>query len=250
MWGQLMHALWSRARALSRYLTGGNDACRELFPGSASYWEHRYEEGGTSGEGSYGRLAEFKAEVLNGLVRELGIESVIEFGCGDGNQLRLARYPSYVGLDVSGSAVVLCKKRFGCDGTKSFFLYDPFAFMDNRALFTADAAFSLDVIYHLVEDSVFETYMHHLFGAARRFVVVYSTDFDQERPNYHIRHRRFTAWQSQFHPEWTLARHIPNRYPPRAGDDQVTSAAEFFLFARTRPGPAAAWPTLEDRPAS
>ena len=43
------------------------------FPGSASYWELRYRNGGTSGAGSYGRLAEFKAEVLNEFVRVKGI---------------------------------------------------------------------------------------------------------------------------------------------------------------------------------
>ena len=35
------------------------------FPGSEKYWEKRYIAGGNSGAGSYGKLAEFKAEVLN-----------------------------------------------------------------------------------------------------------------------------------------------------------------------------------------
>jgi hypothetical protein len=38
---------------------------RRAFPGSASFWENRYREGGSSGPGSYGRLSEFKAEILN-----------------------------------------------------------------------------------------------------------------------------------------------------------------------------------------
>jgi hypothetical protein len=63
------------------------------FPGSADYWERRYAEGGDSGHGSYGRFAEFKAEVLNRFVAEQRIESIVEFGCGDGNQLTLASYP-------------------------------------------------------------------------------------------------------------------------------------------------------------
>jgi hypothetical protein len=36
-----------------------------LFPDSATYWEQRYARGWNSGVGSYGRLAEFKAQVLN-----------------------------------------------------------------------------------------------------------------------------------------------------------------------------------------
>src|SRR5579859_8234848 len=60
------------------------------FRGSSTYWEERYRAGGNSGAGSYGRLAEFKAEVLNGFVHSRGIRSVVEFGCGDGAQLALA----------------------------------------------------------------------------------------------------------------------------------------------------------------
>ena len=39
-----------------------------LFPGSAEYWENRYAYGGSSGQGSYGRLAKFKAEVVKNKV--------------------------------------------------------------------------------------------------------------------------------------------------------------------------------------
>ncbi|MGD9858413.1 MAG: hypothetical protein AB7U20_26025 [Planctomycetaceae bacterium] len=63
---------------------------RRKFTGSSDYWVRRYRKGRNSGGGSYGRLAEFKAQVLNDLVREHRIQTVIEFGCGDGNQLALA----------------------------------------------------------------------------------------------------------------------------------------------------------------
>ncbi len=68
---------------------------KNIFPGSDKYWEQRYAVGGNSGVGSYGKFANFKAEVINKFVREHKIKSVIEFGCGDGNQLKLANYPSY-----------------------------------------------------------------------------------------------------------------------------------------------------------
>ena len=79
------------------------------FPGSSDYWRLRYERGGNSGAGSYNRLAEFKAEILNELVSEKSIKTVIEFGCGDGSQLQLAAYPRYLGFDVSAKAVAMCK---------------------------------------------------------------------------------------------------------------------------------------------
>jgi hypothetical protein len=95
------------------------------FRGSQTYWEAHYSRGGTSGEGSYGKFAEFKAEVLNRFVTENHVRSVIEFGCGDGNQLSYAQYPAYIGLDVSKTAIRQCIHRFRDDTSKSFFWYDP-----------------------------------------------------------------------------------------------------------------------------
>jgi hypothetical protein len=85
-------------------------ARRLAFPGSGSFWEAVYREGGTSGPGSYGRLAEFKAEILNEFVRTKEIHSVIEFGCGDGAQLQLASYPEYVGVDVATGSIERCSR--------------------------------------------------------------------------------------------------------------------------------------------
>jgi hypothetical protein len=142
------------------------------FPGSAAYWENRYSAGGTSGAGSYGKLAEFKASVLNRFVAEKQITSVIEFGCGDGNQLLYAMYPRYIGLDVARKAIRLCREKFQNDVTKSFFLYDPECFVDRAGVLHADLALSLDVLFHLVEDEVFTRYMELLFQAGQRFVII------------------------------------------------------------------------------
>ncbi|HFK5799472.1 TPA: hypothetical protein ACG0L7_003353 [Enterobacter hormaechei subsp. oharae] len=56
-----------------------------VFRHSAQYWDDRYRLAGNSGAGSYGRLADFKANVLNDFVAREKIGSVAEFGCGDGN---------------------------------------------------------------------------------------------------------------------------------------------------------------------
>ncbi|NIQ00794.1 MAG: hypothetical protein GWM98_10685, partial [Nitrospinaceae bacterium] len=99
-----------------------------FFPGSGNFWETRYARGGDSGHGSQGRLAQFKAEVLNRFVEQHRVESVIEFGCGDGGQLALLRFPRYIGLDVAPTAIARCRERFRADSSKSFFLYHPFGF--------------------------------------------------------------------------------------------------------------------------
>src|SRR6185295_426813 len=96
---------------------------RFSFRGSQDYWEQRYREGGTSGGGSFGHLAQFKADTLNAFVEKHAVRSVLEFGCGDGRQLELAKYPKYIGLDVSPTAIAECSRRFEGDQTKSFLLY-------------------------------------------------------------------------------------------------------------------------------
>ena len=195
---------------------------------SEDYWVRRYEHGRDSGRGSYGRLAEFKANVLNRLVEAQNIVSVIEFGSGDGNQLTLSNYPKYVGYDVSSTAVAACSELFKDDASKEFFLVSDY---DGRK---ADMAMSLDVVYHLIENAVFEDYMRRLFGAAERFVVIYSSNqcAPIEPVAEHVRHRHFTKWIEQnISPQWELSEKIPNAFPYVEGDDD-TSVADFYIYAK------------------
>jgi SAM-dependent methyltransferase len=195
------------------------------FRGSALYWEQNYAHGGTSGPGSYNAAAEAKADFLNDFVRTREVRSVIEFGCGDGHQLSLAEYPGYIGLDVSRSAIGLCQRGFAGDPTKSFFLYDGACFTDRSGLFTADLAISLDVIYHLIEDAVFDTYMTHLFAAGEKFVIVYATDCEISGTAPHVRHRHFTRWAEKHARDWRL---LEVTEGPNPGPDR----ADFFTYER------------------
>jgi hypothetical protein len=195
------------------------------FSTSGEYWERRYQSGGNSGDGSYSDLASFKAAILNGFVREHSIHSVVEFGCGDGNQLRFSQYPSYVGYDVSPTAVVTCRRLFSDDPTKKFEL------VENYAGEVCDMSMSLDVIYHLIEDDIFDSYMRRLFAAARRFVVIYSSNSDvsPSASAPHVRHRKFTDWIDLNQPNWRLIRHVPNEYPvdPKS---KAGSFADFYFY--------------------
>lgn len=201
------------------------------FPGSAIYWENRYKIGKTSGAGSYGRLAKFKADVLNDFFNQENIGSVIDFGCGDGNQLSLLRPPKYVGFDASKTAIRMCKKKFAMDKNKNFFLYDSLCFVDNNNLFRADLTLSIDVIYHLIEDEVFHEYMVALFSSSERYVIIYSTDFDEDN-NYHEKRRKFTKWVESNAPDWELYHKIENKYPHDSKDLINTSEADFYFFRK------------------
>ena len=198
-----------------------------LFPGSAAYWEERYASGGNSGVGSDALFAQFKAETLNAFVAAHHVRTVIDFGCGDGNQLKLAKYPKYLGFDVSSSAISRCREMFKSDPHKSFRL------MSEYNGEKADLAISLDVIYHLVEDRIFEHYMQRLFEASNRYVIIYASDTDDNRgfEGTHVRHRNFTAWLQTNLPRWKLVEHVPNRYPYR-GDYRTGSFADFFVYQK------------------
>lgn len=202
-----------------------------MFPGSAEYWERRYSYGGSSGQGSYGRLAKFKAEVINNFISEQDVTSVIEFGCGDGSQLKLAKYPDYVGLDVSAKAVALCKEKFADDTNKRFFVHEAPLFDDTLKEYKADLALSLDVIYHLVEDEIYFDYLKYLFESARKYVIIYTSDKDEYGGVYerHVRHRNITKNVAEQFPVWTLVRQIKNKYPP-GEDSGETSFADFFIY--------------------
>jgi len=204
-----------------------------LFPGSKEFWETRYSLGGNSGKGSYGKFAQFKADVLNEFVKEKAILSIIEFGCGDGNQLSLSKYPKYTGLDVSPTAISLCREKFDQDRRKSFFLYSPSCFVDHQNIFMADLGLSLDVIYHLVEDDVYHAYMDHLFSASKKFVIIYSSDMDQAGGAHarHVRHRKFSARVKEHFQNWKLLEQIKNPYPGK-GDFGQGSFADFFIFEK------------------
>lgn len=198
------------------------------FTKSNKYWERRYKKGGDSGAGSYNELAEFKGEVVNEFVTDNKIESVIEFGSGDGNQLKYFNFKSYTGFDVSITAVSICSKKYKSDPSKQFRLLKSYS---NEM---ADLVLSLDVIYHLVEDEVYEDYMNRLFCASNKFVIIYSSNSDEHENNGvqpHVKHRNFTKWIDKNASNFKMIKHIPNKHP-YDGNGFRTSYADFFIYRK------------------
>lgn len=201
---------------------------------SGDYWRDRYLAGGHSGAGAYGRLAVYKAHVVNLVTHSRKVRTVIEFGSGDGNTASLFHIPRYTGVDLSQEALARARERAADRGdwrwmTLADFKADPQ---------TCDMAMSLDVIYHLVEDEVFDDYMRRLFTAARRLVLVYSSDHsDGEATPAHVRHRAYSDWIAREAPDWSLAKTWNQPYPFGPGTNpRHTSFAFFRLFRKAAPG--------------
>lgn len=196
-----------------------------VLPASERYWERRYARGRNPGVGSRGDQARFKSDVINRLLVEHSVDSAIEFGCGDGYQLGLIGYPDYTGFDVSSSAIRRCHEQYHGDSQKTFHVLSEFV---NQM---ADLSLSLDVIYHLVEDEIFEQHMRSVFGSSRRLVAIYSTNLtipESEQPP-HIRHRRFTDWIDQHASDWRLIERVAYE-PGSAGEGD--GGVAFFVFTR------------------
>jgi SAM-dependent methyltransferase len=218
---------------IGRWLRPGRQARlqpqpRIAFRASPQYWEDRYKKGGNSGAGSHGRLALFKADVINRFVSEHRINSVAELGCGDGAQLALGCYRKYVGLDVSQRALDICRARYKGDRTKQFFHVSSL----EASAVKADLALSLDVVYHLIEDTTYDSYMRQLTAAAERYLCVYSSNFDGEGPAPHIKHRRFTNWMEHCAPSFSLISRVCNPHPYDPARPDETSWADFYFFSR------------------
>ncbi|GEM_PF-365527 len=193
---------------------------------SNEFWINRYKKGGDSGRGSYNQMAYFKADVLNNFVKENKISSVIEFGSGDGNQLKYFIFSEYLGFDISPEMISLCKNKFEGDASKGFMLMNEYK--DQKA----DLVLSLDVIYHLIEDDVFNNYMERLFDSSERFVVIYSSNKDEKGKVPHIKHRKFSGWVDKNRPDWVLFNHISNKYPEKISS--VRSFANFYFYKKSR----------------
>ncbi len=208
---------------------------KKKFKGSAEYWDERYKTQGNSGSGSYDHLAEFKAEILNPFVEKNKIDTVLEFGCGDGNQLKIAKYPNYIGLDVSPTAIQMCHDLFKDDKHKSFLLYNSLAFYDNHNIIKADLTMSLDVLYHLVEKQIFEKYLTDLFNTSKKYVIIYATDFDQkEEPIYqHENRRSFSTFVTKQFPNFKLIEQIKNKYAD-VKKGEIGSDCDFFIYEKQK----------------
>lgn len=195
------------------------------FRNSTHYWNERYRLGGDSGAGSYGEVARFKADFMNRFVAETGANTVLEFGCGDGAQLSLATYSNYLGLDISDTAVAMCTRKFSDEPSRSFMWYQWEHARTVSRYLSADLTLSQDVIYHLVEDEVFESYMCIMFAASRRYAVFFSSDKDEPSRHPHVRHRNFTKHARERHQEFDLVHVEPNPHPG-------LTFAKFYVFER------------------
>jgi hypothetical protein len=86
----------------------------------------------------------------------------------------------------------------------------------------------------LVEDDVFDAYMECLFSSSTKYVVIYSSNYD-EHVVAHVKNRVFTKWVDAYvSRDWELIDHINNKYPFDKHNPTETSMADFYIYKKIR----------------
>jgi len=188
------------------------------------FWNDRYKDGGDSGLGSYGVLADFKAEVINEFIKNNFIESTIEFGCGDGNQVSLIDYSFYTGLDVSEAAIALCIKKFEHDANKNFFVFNP---ADYKRLepCESDLVVCLDVLYHILDENDFVNTLDAIFKSSKKFIILYTMlNEPSNQVAGHIKYRDIRTYTDKY-THFEVFNIIDQKHPD-------LSSAAFIIFKK------------------
>ncbi len=98
---------------------------------------------------------------------------------------------------------------------------------------TATLTLSLDVIYHLIEDDIYDNYMRVLFDSSHKYVIIYSSncDLNTKHQPAHVKHRRFTDWINSNKCEWELIHKIDNKFS-LANNVCDGSFADFYIYGK------------------
>lgn len=191
--GLRLLALWSTALMVA--------SPREKFD-YKRYWEKRYKAGGSSGAGSYGAHAEWKASVINRLVNQRGLASAVEVGCGDGAQLEKYSFGRYTGVDISATAVKLCEERFAGDESKRFMVVTPGEHID---LERADLVICVEVLMHVIDEDDFRWTLEEVFRLSKGFVVLLNPlGAIRDKKSPHEKNRNLLMHLIPFFPDFTV----------------------------------------------
>ena len=238
---RLLEALVDRMQLMKNQIRDYVNYARELIAqlimprapkkalNSSEYWESRYIQGGDSGLGSFGLLAVNKSKFMMEIVTSHEIKSVIDLGCGDGNQLEHFDFCNvdYFGYDVSQFIIDKVREKYHESYNYKFSSDFSEIVEFNSRMSTPSMVISFDVLYHLVQDATYYDYLRKIEILNPDFILIYSTNFDQGSDKYHVRHRKFTRDFSSCFPEYSLLSLIHSPVHP-------DTSADFYLFGKNQ----------------
>lgn len=128
-------------------------------------------------------------------------------------------------MDVSSRAIEICKNHYHDDGSKQFAEIDPLQELSLDKKY--DCALSIDVLYHLVEQDVYEMHLRNVFASAEKYVIIYAWDTEEQGDmniSVHLKPRKFTHYISEKFKNWDLIGKVKQIY-----DD---SSSDFFFYEK------------------
>ncbi len=72
--------------------------------------------------------------------------------------------------------------------------------------------------------------MTYFFNSARKYVIIYHTNFDGKSNVSHVKHRNYESWIKTHFPNWSMIEKIDNPYPFDTKDTDNTSDDDFYMF--------------------
>ena len=196
---------------------------------SEEYWKQRYSEyssrlfKGASGNGRLPFRVNYKSKVLNEIIVKYKISSIIDFGCGDGILASKLHIDRYDGLEIDESLVDELSRQFQSKPNYNFSTKIKSTWPERH-----DLALSVDVIFHLLEDDVYRSYMFQLFSGKSDYVVIRSSNHEElgMGRNGHIRHRNFSEFVSKNFGQYNLIA----KYGPRRKRFYLSISDRDFFF--------------------
>lgn len=157
---------------------------KSFFTGQ--YWVTRYGTGGDSGFGSHDEHSiKFKGDYINEFIKKFNVETLFDYGCGDGNQLKMINgFTHYTGYDIAPNIIEDCKILYVGHEDKFFT-----SKLDDIIGKKFDLAISMDVTYHIIEDELFKFYLDTLFSSAD-VIILFTTNSDHHTPLKHHKPRK------------------------------------------------------------
>lgn len=135
---------------------------------TSNYWDVRHSNGRTSGNGSIGCLRDFKWEKIEEHVGK--VNDVIDVGCGDLSFWDGRDCDNYVGIDCSEVVI-----------QKNIVKRPKWNFITSRSdntmvsmLCKADVVFCFDMLFHIMEDDVYENTIENLTRFSKKHVFIYT----------------------------------------------------------------------------
>jgi len=132
-----------------------------------NYWDNRYKNGGTSGQGSIGELRSWKWNIIK---KYNGIrESVIDIGCGDMSFWENNKLPlNYIGIDFSDVIIQKNIKKY----PKSQFYTKSSA--STPLHICADTVICFDMLFHIMNDSDYIQTLQNICTYSNNQIFIYT----------------------------------------------------------------------------